>query len=283
MVTVRRPSDGGDVTQPWTGAGEPPLVDTTRPAVARVYDYLLGGRHNFAADRRAAAIVLEPLPELRRLARDTRDQLRRAVRYLVAEAGIDQLVDLGSGLPTTGNVHEVAHRIDPGVRVLYVDHDPMVLSHARALLTDETRTAALLADARDPGAILDHPEALRLIDPNRPFAVLASGILHHLDDADAAKTTAEIVERLSPGSYLMINHMLDDDEPRAKEMERAFVRGELGVCRFRTWTELRAFFTGLELVDPGLVPAAEWHPDGPTDADDPVRTLCAAGLGRRAQ
>jgi S-adenosyl methyltransferase len=268
------------VAQRWSGAGEPPQVDRHRPSNARVFDYLLGGRHNFEADRRAAAIVLEPLPELRRLVRDTRDQLRRAVRHLV-EAGVDQLVDLGSGLPASGNVHEVAHRIDPAVRVLYVDHDPMVLTHARALLGDETRTAAIEADVRDPGAVFDHPEARELIDPDRPVAVLASGILHHLEDDEAAATVAAIVERLAPGSYLMINHMLDDDEPRAKEMERAFTRGDLGVCRFRTWTELRAFFAGLELVDPGLVHADDWHPDAPVRAPSPVRGLCAAGLGRR--
>jgi hypothetical protein len=264
----------------WTGAGEPPQVDRHRPSNARVFDYLLGGRHNFEADRRAAAIVLEPLPELRRLVRDTRDQLRRAVRHLV-EAGIDQIVDLGSGLPASGNVHEVAHRIDPDVRVLYVDHDPMVLTHARALLGGETRAAAVQADVRDPAAALDHPDARGLIDPDRPMAVLASGILHHLDDADAAATTAGLVERLSPGSYLMINHMLDDDEPRAKEMEKAFVRGDLGVCRFRTWDELHALFAGLELVEPGLVYADDWHPDAPVRAHSPVRRLCAAGLGLR--
>jgi hypothetical protein len=268
------------VAERWMGAGEPPQVDRHRPSNARVFDYLLGGRHNFEADRSAAAIVLEPLPELRRLVRDTRDQLRRAVRHLV-EAGIDQIVDLGSGLPASGNVHEVAHRIDPEVRVLYVDHDPMVLTHARALLGGETRAAAVQADVRDPAAVLDHPDARGLIDPGRPMAVLASGILHHLDDADAAATTAAVVERLSPGSYLMINHMLDDAEPRAKEMEKAFVRGDLGVCRFRTWTELHALFAGLELVEPGLVYADDWLPDAPVRAHSPVRRLCAAGLGVR--
>jgi O-methyltransferase involved in polyketide biosynthesis len=245
-----------------------------------VFDYLLGGRHNFAADRRAAAIVLEPLPELRRLAQSTRDQLRRAVRYLVAEAGVRQLVDLGSGLPTTGNVHEIAHRLDPDVRVLYVDHDPMAITHARTLLTDETRTAAVLADIREPGAVLDHPVTRELIDLTQPVAVLASGILHHLDDTDAAGTVAGFVERLCPGSHLMINHLLDDDEPRAKEMERAFARGELGVCRFRTWTELGAYFDGLDLVDPGLVHADAWRPDELTPTDSPVRKLYAAGMGR---
>lgn len=264
-----------------TGAGDLPQLDLTRPSVARVFDYLLGGRHNFEVDRRAAAVVLEPLPELRRLARGTRDQLRRAVRHLVGAAGVDQLVDLGSGLPTTGNVHEIAHRIDPGVRVLYVDHDPMVITHTRALLAVETRTAAVQADIRDPGAILDHPTTRELIDLDRPVAVLASGILHHLDDADAAATVAAIVDRLSPGSYLMVNHLLDDDEPRAKEMERAFAHGDLGVCRFRTWTELGAYFAGLELVEPGLVHADDWRPDEHSPTDSPVRRLHAAALGRR--
>lgn len=265
----------------WSGAGDPPPIDVTRPSVARVYDYLLGGKQHFAADRRAAEVVLRPLPEARLLARATRDHLRRAVRYLVGEAGIDQLVDLGSGLPSSGNVHEVAHEIDRTVRVLYVDRDPMVLSHARALLDNEPLTAVLGADVRDPAAVLGTEQARGLIDPDRPLAVLASGILQHLDDPDAAATAAAVVELLPAGSYFMVGHFLDDDEPRAREMQEGFRNGGAGTFRFRTWEELRGYFTGLEMVAPGLVLADDWHPDATTDPANPVRTLYAAGLGRK--
>ena len=266
----------------WSGAGDPPSVDVNHPSVARVFDYLLGGKLHFAADRRAAEVVLGPLPEARRLAVDTRDHLRRAVRHLVGTAGVRQLVDLGSGLPSSGNVHEIAHRIDPGVRVLYVDRDPMVLSHARALLDAEPLTAVLGADVRDPAAILGDEQTRRLIDLDEPFAVLASGILQHLKDDDAARTAAAIVELLPVGSYFMVSHFLDDGEPRAREMEQGFRNGGAGTFRFRTWEELRSFFGGLEMVEPGLCYAGEWHPDELTDRASPVRRLYAAGLGRKA-
>jgi O-methyltransferase involved in polyketide biosynthesis len=269
------------VSEEWSGAGDPPSIDTSRPSVARVYDYLLGGKQHFAADRRAAEVVLGPLPEARLLALATREHLRRAVRHLVGELGIDQIVDLGSGLPSTGNVHEIAHEIDREVRVLYVDRDPMVLSHARALLDNVSNTAVLSADVRDPAAVLASEQARALIDPTRPFAVLASGILQHLKDPDAAATAAAVVERLPSGSYFMVNHFLDDDERRAKEMEEGFRHGGAGTFRFRTWDELRRYFDGLEMVEPGLVYADDWHPDQLVDRKNPVRTLYAAGLGRK--
>jgi O-methyltransferase involved in polyketide biosynthesis len=269
------------VSEEWSGAGDPPAVDVTRPSVARVFDYLLGGKLHFEADRRAAEIVLGPLPEARGLAVDTRDCLRRAVRHLVGVAGVRQLVDLGSGLPSSGNAHEIAHRVDPGVRVLYVDRDPMVLSHARALLDAEPLAAVLDADVRDPVAVLRAEQTRRLIDLDEPFAVLASGILQHLDDDDASRTAAAIVELLPSGSYFMVGHFLDDGEPRAKEMEQGFRNGGAGTFRFRTWVELRSYFDGLDMVEPGLCYAAEWHPDEQTDRNSPVRRLYAAGLGRK--
>jgi S-adenosyl methyltransferase len=269
------------VSEDWSGAGDPPLVDVTHPSVARIFDYLLGGKLHFAADRRAAEVVLGPLPETRTLAVESRNLLRRAVRHLVGPAGVHQLLDLGSGLPTSGNVHEIAHRVDPDVRVLYVDRDPMVLSHARALLDAEPLTAVLGADVRDPAAILSDELTRQLIDVDEPFAVLASGILQHLKDDDAARTAAAIVDLLPSGSYFMISHFLDDGEPRAKEMEQGFRNGGGGRFRFRTWVELRAFFAGLDMVEPGLCYAADWHPDEHTDRESPVRRLYVAGLGRK--
>ncbi|WP_308283304.1 SAM-dependent methyltransferase [Pseudonocardia nigra] len=257
-------------------------VDITKASIARVYDYVLGGKEHFEVDRRAAGAFLGVVPEAAQIAKDNRNLLRRGVRYLVGE-GIRQIIDIGSGLPSSGNVHEVAQQIDPTVRVVYVDKDPIVLAHGRALLSDDRTTTVITADLRTPESIFDHPSTAEYIDLAAPFAVLTSGILHHLSDADDPyRVTATITERLSPGSYLLASNFLDDDEPRAKELERAFLEGGLGHGRFRTWTELRRFFDGLELVEPGLVYANDWRPDEHTPTDSPVHTLYAGGIGRKA-
>jgi SAM-dependent methyltransferase len=270
------------VAAEWSGAGDPPLVDVTVPTIARVYDVLLGGKQNFAADRAAAAVVLQTLPEAARLARENRDLVRRVVRHLVTEAGIGQFVDLGSGLPTgTGNVHDVAHGFDPTARVLYVDRDPMVLTHARAMLGHGPTIAVLDADARDPAAILDHPVTKEFLDPDRPVAVLAAGLLQHFTDAEARSAAATVVDRLRPGGYFMMSNYLDDDEPRAVEIEQAMERLGIGPFRFRTWTEQQRLLEGLDLVAPGLDYANDWRPDEHTATDSPVHTLCAGAVGRR--
>jgi hypothetical protein len=269
------------VTDNWTGAGDPPPVDVTRPSRARMFDYLLGGRENYAADRRAVDSMLERFPQAVHLARDTRDLLRRSVGHLVGSVGIRQFVDLGSGLPSRGSAHEVAHRIDPSVRVLYVDHDPMVLSHARTLGTDGATTAALSADVRDVAAVLDHPVTRGFVDLDRPLGVLASGILHHLDDSAAAATAATVVERLAPGSYLLLGHVLDDGASGGPRMEAAFQNLGLGTFRYRTWDELRRLLDGLDVVEPGLVYANDWRPDALAPAGSPSRTLYAGALGRK--
>jgi O-methyltransferase involved in polyketide biosynthesis len=269
------------VSEEWSGAGDPPPVDVSRPSMARVFDYWLGGMQHFESDRKAAESLLLRFPRAAQLARDVRDLLRRGVEHLVGEQGIDQLIDLGPGLPSTGSAHEVAHRIDPAVRVLYVDRDPMVLTHARALGTDGTTTAALAADVRDTAAVLDHPTTREVIDFDRPLAVLASGILHHLNDAAAAATARTLVERLAPGSYLLMGHFLDDDASAGPGIEAAIRQMGLGTYRYRTWPELRRFVEGLELVEPGLVYANDWRPDAATPVDSPSRTLYAGVLGRK--
>ncbi|MCO1659139.1 SAM-dependent methyltransferase [Pseudonocardia sp. S2-4] len=249
--------------------------------MARVFDYLLGGREHFASDRRAAEAVLERFPRAGELAKDTRDLLRRAVEHLAGSVGIRQFIDLGSGLPSTGSAHEVAHRIDPTARVLYVDRDPMVLTHARTLGTDEATTAALSADVRDTAAVFDHPLTRGFIDFDRPFAVLASGILHHMKDPAAAAAAGTIVDRLTPGSYLLVGHFVDDGASGGPRIEAAIKNMGLGTYRYRTWEELRRFFDGLELVEPGLVYGNAWRPDERTATDSPSHTLYAAGLGRK--
>jgi O-methyltransferase involved in polyketide biosynthesis len=260
--------------------GLPQEIDPTRPSIARVYDYVLGGKQHFAIDRQVSEALFGAVPEVGMLARDNRALLRRAVRWLVREAGVTQIIDLGSGLPTEGNVHEIAHATNPVARVVYVDIDPIVLAHGRALLADDDRTSVLQADVRQPETIFDNRELRGLVDFARPFAIIASGILHHLDDDRARSAVTAIRERLSPGSYVLYSNFLDDDEPRAKQLENAFLHGGLGTGRFRTWAEQREFFAGLEMVEPGLVYANDWKPDEDTLTDSPTHTLYAGGIGR---
>jgi S-adenosyl methyltransferase len=257
-------------------------LDLTKPSVARVYDYVLGGKEHLEVDRRAAHAFLNVVPEAAQIAKDNRSFMRRGVQYLVRDAGIRQIIDVGSGLPSAGNVHEVAHEINPEVRVVYVDNDPMVLAHARALLATRSTTTVITADLRKPDSIFDHPGTRELLDLEQPFAVLLSGIVHHLsDDEEPERVVGQVRDRLSSGSYMLLSHFLDDDEPRAHAIERAFLHGGLGSGRFRTWSELRRYFEGLEMVEPGLVYANDWRPDPYTLVDGPVHTLYAAGIGRK--
>lgn len=257
-------------------------LDERKPSMARVYDHLLGGKEHFAVDREVSEALFAAVPEAAQLAVDDRALLARAVRHLVADLGIRQLIDLGSGLPTEGNVHEVAHEIDGGVHVVYVGVDPIVLAHGRALLSNDETTTVVAGDVRDSATIFDNPELTALVDTTRPFAVLASGVLQHFDDDTALRVAAALRDRLSPGSYVFYGHFLDDDEPRARQLEHAFLTGGIGSGRFRSWDELGAYFDGLDVVEPGLVYANEWHPDATTPADSPVHTMYAAGLARRA-
>lgn len=258
-----------------------PEIDPNRPSIARVYDYVIGGKQHFAIDREVSKALFAAVPEIGQLGRSGRTTLLRSVRWLVEEAGIDQIVDLGSGLPTVGNVHEIALASNPASRVVYVDNDAIVLAHARALLADHDNVTVIQADIRDVDEIFANPELLRLIDLARPFAVITSSILHHFEDGPALATAAALRAKLSPGSYLMSANFLDDDEPRAKELERAFLDGGLGTGRFRTWAELAEFFEGLEMVEPGLVYANDWRPDSKTPSNSPVQTLYATGIGRK--
>jgi S-adenosyl methyltransferase len=261
----------------------PSGVDVTKASIARVYDYVLGGKDNFAVDRKAAEAFISVVPEAPLIARDNRAFVRRAVRYLAGEAGIRQIVDIGSGLPTAGNVHEIAHEVNPSVRVVYVDVDPVVLAHARALLADNDTTVVITADVREPDSIFDHPTTRGHIDDSEPFAVLATGILHHLSDAEQPeRIAAAIRNRLPSGGYLVIANFVDAGEPRARALERAFLEGGLGTGRFRTREEQIGYFAGLDLVDPGFVFATDWRPDADTPMDSPVRTLYIGGVARKA-
>jgi SAM-dependent methyltransferase len=260
----------------------PPDAGTSHASIARVYDYLLGGREYLEVDRRAAEAMRNVVPEVGQIAKDNRCFLRRGVKHLVRDAGVRQIVDIGSGLPSDGNVNEVAQGIDRTVRVAYVDNDPVVLAYARALLATDEQTGVVTADLRRPDVLFERVADSGLLDLDEPFAVLLSGVVHHLsDDDDPGGVVAAVRERLSPGSYLLLSHFLDDDEPRAHALERAFLGGGLGSGRFRTWGELRGYFDGLELVEPGLVYANDWRPDEFTRTESPVRTLYAGGVGRK--
>lgn len=261
----------------------PTFLDLSRPSAARVYDYVLGGKDHFAVDRQAAEGFIKVVPDAPLIARDNRNFIHRGVRYLVAEAGIRQIVDIGSGLPTAGNVHEIAHDVVPGVRVVYVDNDPVVLAHGRALLADNEITTVITADLREPESIFDNPTTRAFIDEEEPFAVLLAGVLHLLfDEEDPEGLTAAVKERIPSGGYLLAANFLDSGEPRAKALERGFLKGGLGRGRFRTWEEHARYFEGLELVEPGLVYANDWRPDALTTSNSPVRTLYAGAVGRKA-
>lgn len=260
----------------------PAGVNLSVPSIARVYDFALGGKQHYKVDRKAGYQIAEKLPEARELARDCRDFVRRVVRWLVSEAGIDQIIDIGSGLPTAGNVHEIARAVRSGVRVLYVDNDPVVLAHGRALLVRDRDTRVVQADLRDPASIFRHATADGLIDLGRPVAVLVSCVLHHLrDDDDPAGLLDQVRALLSAGSYLAVaNFVATDDEPRAAEIEAGFLASGLGSGRFRPPSEHRRYFDGLELVAPGLVHANDWRPDLQAPRDSPVHRLHLAGVGR---
>jgi SAM-dependent methyltransferase len=230
-----------------------------------MYDYLLGGKDHFQADREAISGLLQAVPTARTGARENRAFLGRAVRYLVEEAGIRQFLDIGAGLPTANNVHEVAQAIAPETRVVYVDNDPIVLAHARALLTShpDGKTAYIQADLRGPEAILRDPVVRETLDFDQPVALMLLAVLHFFpDDDDPAGILATLLKALAPGSYLVASQTTGDfHEPgAAADGVRAVHRAGLSF-QTRTAEEfMRLAFTGLRMVDPGLVPVSEWRP-----------------------
>jgi SAM-dependent methyltransferase len=245
-------------------------INTSVPNPARIYDYFLGGKDNYPADREVAEQVLTIAP----VARDNRAYLRRVVRFLAGEAGIRQFIDLGSGLPTQGNVHEVAQAIAPDARVVYVDNDPMVVTHARALLAGNN-TLAIEGDLRKPDEIVGHPDVRELIDFDQPLALLLMAILHFIpDDQEPLAIMARFRDALPPGSYLAISHGTRDIPARtdmsAEAMAEMGTRVEelyqetTAFIVTRTREQVARFFDGYELVDPGLVEIQRWRPEEPS-------------------
>jgi hypothetical protein len=241
------------------------------PNPARIYDYLLGGKDNYPADREVAEQVVAVAPVTREVVRDNRAFLRRAVGFLTEEAGVRQFIDLGSGLPTHGNVHEIAQAIAPDARVVYVDNDAMVVTHSRALLADDN-TITVQADLREPDAILGHPEVRKLIDFDRPVALLLLAILHFVpNDQDPHGIVARFRDLLPAGSYLALSHSTTDvpvrpDMPPAEMAEmgtkvQRLYQMTTTLIVPRTRTQVERFFDGFDLVDPGLVEIQRWRPD----------------------
>lgn len=251
----------------------PPGIDITKPNVARVYNYLIGGKDHYSVDRKVGAMILEQEPDVMLSGREHRAFLRRAVRYLVAEAGIRQFIDVGSGLPTESNTHEVAQGIASSTRVVYADNDPVVVVHAQALLATNDTTRIIAGDVREPQAILD--EAGEFLDFSQPVAVLLMAILHHVtDDEDPGGIATAFRDAVAPGSYLAISHFCNpgpafpDDAQAAVEGERLLTE-TLGTGRFRLPEEIAAFFGDFRLAEPGLVPITHWRPDTPRE-DEPL-------------
>ena len=257
-------------------------IDARTPNVARIYDYLLGGKDNFAADREAARRLIEAIPDVAEIARDNRSFLGRVVRYLATEGGIRQFLDLGSGLPTQANVHELAQGVAPQARVVYVDNDPVVASHGRALLASGDQVGMALGDLRDPAGLLRHPDVLGLLDLARPAAVLCTSTLHFVaDEAEPHKIIAEYRDHLAPGSYLAISHGTREEDPAGEVGQAEGVyRLASAQLHVRPLPEVLRFFDGFELVEPGLTWIADWRPE-PGTAPVGRRHSLRGGVGRK--
>lgn len=253
-------------TQPHVPDDDP----LAKPNVARMYDYFLGGYHNFAADRATAEQVRAIYPDA----------------SLVVQA-VDQFLDIGSGIPTVGNVHEVAHRANPAARIVYVDSDPVAVIHSQTMLEGNPNVGAIEADARRPEDILNHPTVRRLLDFGKPLAVLLVALLHFITDDDEAYGVVRVLrDALTSGSYIAISHAIDATEnaPRTviAQSEKLYARSS-NPGKTCSRAQIEQFFTGLELVEPGLVYTPRWRPEGPRDVflDQPGRSVVLAGVGRK--
>ncbi|GGM36828.1 hypothetical protein GCM10012275_04970 [Longimycelium tulufanense] len=261
------------------GPGE---VDLGRPNPARMYDYYLGGVHNFAVDREAADKVLAILPETRTFALQNRAFLRRVVRCLVTELGIRQFLDLGSGIPTVGSVHEIAQAGHAECRVVYVDHEPVAVAHSRKLLEGNDNAAVIHADVRDSDLVLSHPDTLRLLDFTRPVAVLMLQVLPFVPDSDdPAGIVAAYRSACVPDSCLALAHSLTPEYwPGSVGEAIELYRGSTHPLHLRTPEQVEALFDGYELVEPGVVFTAAWRPDRPVSQEEAIGSRAVAGLGR---
>ena len=257
----------------------PEGVPLEKPSAARIYDYLLGGYHNFEIDRTIADKMIGVFPDMKLSAQANRAFLGRAVTYTV-EQGIAQILDLGSGIPTVGNVHEVAQAIDPAVRVVYVDIDPVAVAHSRSMLKDNANATAIRADVREPELILNHPELRGLLDFEQPVGLLLVTVLHYIvDDEKATNVVHTLGEALAPGSCVVIAHSAAEFNP-PEQVQLGELFGTASTTVSRYGEQIARFFEGFELVEPGLVYAPLWRPEGADDLllDRPERAFTRAGV-----
>jgi hypothetical protein len=265
-------------SEEWVPGG----IDTERPSTARIYDYWLGGAHNFAADRRVAEQVIAAFPDIVPVARANRAFLRRAVEFLV-DAGVRQFLDVGSGVPTVGHVHEIAQRRSPDSRVVFVDIDPVAVEHSRLMLSGNDLTAVVHEDVRRPERILDAPEVRGLFDLEQPVAVLVVSLLHFLPDADdPAGIVSGLTAPLVSGSYLVVSHGTEEGSNDAAAGREVYRRAGIEMT-LRTRQQVEALFKGFDLVEPGLVWLPQWRPESSMDvfAAIPESSAMYAGVGRK--
>jgi O-methyltransferase involved in polyketide biosynthesis len=263
------------------GSGGRPLteIDVTVPHSARIWNYWLGGKDNYAADRAAGEEFREIFPGIVDVARAVRHFLARTVRHLAGDVGISQFLDIGTGLPTVDNTHEIAQRVAPGSRIVYVDNDPLVLAHARALLTStpEGATDYIAADLREPGAILE--SAARTLDFDRPVALMLLGIMAHVGDDDEARSIlSRLLAALPPGSHLVLSDGTDTDKARVAAHRRYNAGGSVPYI-LRSPERITRFFDGLELLEPGVVSVSRWRPE-PAAFGPPVEVATIGGVAR---
>ncbi|MER8004256.1 MULTISPECIES: SAM-dependent methyltransferase [unclassified Streptomyces] len=266
-------------------AWAPRSIDISVPSVSRIYDFYLGGSHNFEVDREAARKAMEFMPGLPKIMQANRAFMRRAVRF-AADEGISQFLDVGSGIPTFGNVHEVAENASPGARVVYVDHDPVAVAHSQAVLEGNDNAGVVAADLRKPQEILASAEVERLIDLNRPVALLLVAILHFVEDEDDPyEAVAQLREALAPGSMLILTHASYEGIPLSPERAAGTVDVYKDIRNpliMRSRDDIARFFEGYDMVEPGLVPMPHWRPDTAPEDEDPYAFSGFAGVGRTA-
>ncbi|MEU6223222.1 SAM-dependent methyltransferase [Streptomyces sp. NPDC047042] len=266
-------------------AWAPRGIDISVPSVSRIYDFYLGGSHNFEVDREAARRAMEFMPGLPKIMQANRAFMRRAVRFAAAE-GITQFLDIGSGIPTFGSVHEVARAVSPEARVMYVDHDPVAVAHSQAVLAGDEHTDVLAADLRKPREILDSPQVQALIDRNRPVALLLVAILHFVEDMDDPyAAVAELRDALAPGSLLVLTHASYEGIPVPPERAEGAVDVYKGIRNplvMRSREAIARFFEGYDMVEPGLVAMPHWRPETAPEDEDAYSFSGFAGVGRKA-
>ncbi|WP_219418276.1 SAM-dependent methyltransferase [Pseudonocardia nigra] len=264
----------------------PPYIDVSKASVARVYDAFLNGKDNYEIDREVLRRIQEVAPEATQLGWDNREFLIRASRFIASQTGITQYLDCGSGLPTAENTHQVVQRLQPDARVVYVDNDPVVLAHGRALLEENDQTHLIAADIFEPSQVLENEVVRRTLDFSEPIALYQCGTMHHYTGDRYAEIMTAYIDALPSGSYVALSHFFDPETTEysalARKMEEIFIHSPMGSGAFRTRAEIESMLAGLELVDPGLVLCADWWPDGPrVKPMVPVQQCIVGAVGRK--